>query len=67
MKKKRTFVMRMQTVREEDLGEFEDELRVPSFGNITVLPTELMDMSMSGFDTCSGGSVSTETRAASCG
>ena len=59
-KKKSTFMMRMQTVHEEDLGECEDELRVPSFGNMTVLSTELMDMSMSGFDTCSGGSVSTD-------
>jgi hypothetical protein len=60
MKKKKTFMMRMQTAHEEDPGECEDELRVPSFGNMAVLSTEPMDMSMSGFDTCSGGSVSTD-------
>jgi hypothetical protein len=50
----------MQIVNEEDFGEREDELKIPSFGNMTVLSTDLMDMSMSGFDTCSGGSVSTD-------
>ena len=59
-KKKKAFMMRMQIVNEEDFGEREDELKIPSFGNMTVLSTDLMDMSMSGFDTCSGGSVSTD-------
>ena len=59
-KKKKASMMRMQIVNEEDFGEREDELKIPSFGNMTVLSTDLMDMSMSGFDTCSGDSVSTD-------
>ena len=61
-KKNKTFMMRMKTVPEDDaLDEMEEALEtLPTFGNMNLLA--LMDMSMSGFDTCSGGSVSTDEK-----
>jgi hypothetical protein len=61
-KKKRALMMRMKRVPEGDaLDEMEEVLEtLPTFGNMNLLA--LMDMSMSGFDTCSGGSVSTDEK-----